>query len=68
MTEDQKLYEAAIVTKLDAEYFINQPRCITCEHYQTGGRGAACVMHGPVPVEYLYTPNECADYEIVIPF
>ncbi len=61
MTEDHKLYEAALL-------LVEAPRCIKCEHYQTGGRGAACVMHGQVPVEYLYTPNECKDYEIQIPF
>lgn len=61
MTEDQKAYEAAV--KL-----VEAPRCITCEHYQTGGKQAACVMHGPVPTEYLYTPNECQDYDIQIPF
>ena len=58
---DKEAYEAAV--KL-----VEAPRCITCEHYQTGGKAAACVMHGPIPVEFLYTPNDCKDYDVSIPF
>ena len=51
-----------------AQAFLAQPRCITCEHYQTDGKAAACTKNGLIPVEFLYTPNECPDYEYNIPF
>lgn len=59
--QDKTEYDAALK-------FIDLPRCIKCEHYQTGGGKGACVKHGEIPTEYLYTPNECGDYTDGVPF
>ena len=62
MSQDKADYEAA-------QAFLAQPRCIMCEHYQTDGKAATCTQNGPIPVEFLYTPNECPTYEFdPIPF
>ena len=52
-----------------AQAFLAQPRCIMCEHYQTDGKAAACTKNGEIPAQFLYTPNECPDYEYnIVPF
>ena len=52
-----------------ASKFVSLPRCINCENYQTGGGEASCAKLGQaIPLEYLYTPNECSDYEPGCPF
>ncbi len=53
----------------EAAKFLQLPRCINCEHYQTGGNEASCAKLGqPIPLMYLYTPNECDSYEPGCPF
>lgn len=58
---DKEAYEAA-------GKFWNLPRCATCEHYRRRTDPAQCEKHGPIPADYLYTPNECPDYQFKIPF
>lgn len=65
---DKEAYNEAIKQSHEIGKFLELPRCISCEHYQTGGKGAQCVKHGGIPDEYLYTPNECPDYQFEIPF
>ena len=65
---DKEAYNDAVRQADELRAFLDKPRCVTCQHYQSGGHGAACVMHGAIPEEYLFTPNECGDYEIDIPF
>lgn len=47
-----------------AAKFLQLPRCVQCFHYQTGGQSAQCTkLSQEIPLEYLYTPNECADFD-----
>jgi hypothetical protein len=66
---DKQAYEAAVVALREARAFVDKPRCINCEHYQSAGKSATCVLYGQaIPDEYLWTPNECTGHEISIPF
>lgn len=61
---DQDKYMKAKEALAAAEHFVNLPRCANCDHLTAKG----CTKHGPVPDEYMYTPNECGDFEDIIPF
>lgn len=65
---DKENYDSALITSAEVGKFIALPRCIKCDQYQGNSSGGACIKHGDIPEEYLYTPNECQDYSEDIPF
>ena len=62
---DKEQYEAALKIvrgASEAVRFVDLPRCVTCIHQIKG----VCQIHCyPVPAEYMYTPNECREFDNV---
>jgi hypothetical protein len=64
MTDKEK-YDKAVLAALAANTLLNLHRCINCDNYSTAG----CEVHQtPIPDDYLYTPNDCAQWLPIIPF
>jgi hypothetical protein len=62
---DKEAYTAAVQAFNDAQRFIDQHRCINCEHYTPAG----CTEHQTaIPADYLYTPNDCPTWLQKVPF
>lgn len=67
MNPDRQAYEAALRAKVAAQDFLEKPRCFDCDHLDKIA-GNVCVFNGGVPDDYLYTPNECPEFALIIPF
>ena len=61
---DRTDYHAACAELDRIKAFVDRPRCINCEEFSAG----TCGHHGEIPEEYWYSPNDCKQWMIKLPF